>query len=233
MFLADQDSLKRFTKESLEKINENLKVNLPAMFGKNPINFSKSDLLCFSSYESFNNKNNIETLINLDMLYMLDLPDEGYINACHNLKDKNSEMNIFLIPYDMDGFPPYVYKIEENKKQDKYFFNTHLYRSNIFEGPKIVSRSLKIKKKIKTHQFEIKNNKLVLFALSNKTNSESEKKYLLENKEKFLSILLEKKKACEINVKNGKYKIYSFYDYQFGEEDLMGFGCYGHLLMLE
>ena len=54
-----------------------------------------------------------------------------------------------------------------------------------------------------------------------------------KNKEKFLSILLEKKKACKIDVKNGKYKIYSFYDYQFGEEDISGYGCYGHLLMLE
>ena len=228
MILAPQDRLKKlFKKDDLDQINKNLKVNLPAMFGKNLINFNTNDFLCFSTYDALSNKNNIEALINSDPN---NWDTHGHVNDCQNIKINNSETNIFLIPGDMDGFPPYVYKIEENKKQDKYFFNTHLLRGNIFQGPKIVSKSLNVKKKIKTHQFEIKNNKLVLFGLP---NSESEKKYLLENKEKFLSILLEKKKACKIDVKNGKYKIYSFYDYQFGEEDVSGFGCYGHLLMLE
>ena len=99
-------------KDSLQKISEKQKLDLPAYFGKNLINFNKNDLLYFSTYDTLSNKNNIEALLNSDPA---DWDDHGNINDCQNIKNNNSEMNIFLIPFDMDGRPPNLYKIEETK----------------------------------------------------------------------------------------------------------------------
>ena len=237
MFITDENFAKRIKKEDLEKINDNLKSDLPALFEGSPLKLSKDDALCFSSYESLIDKNNLENIKSLETPLLALDSDNLYSADCYGLKEKGAKNNIFVIDLDRDGFQIVVYKIEEKNKQDRFFFNTHIYRENIFKGPEIVRRALRIRKRNKIYEFEIKNNKLVFFAL---LNASSEKKFSQEDIKEFSSDikklptkLIEKKKLCEIKVKNGKYNIYSFFDYQFGEEDMSGFNVYGHLLELD
>ena len=105
MILHAKDNLP--SKDSLQKISEKKKLDLPAYFGENLINYNSNEYLCFSPYESIITENNLDELINCDPG---DYNSE-FINACINVKKDNLETNIFLIPFDMDGRPPNLYKI--------------------------------------------------------------------------------------------------------------------------
>ena len=224
MVLCNQTELNRFTKEDLDKIDKKIQENLPAMYGKNLLNFDRFDQLFFSTSENLNDLSNIDEIINQNYFeYDYEDPDK----VCHNLfhYEKFEKTNIFFITSDRDSNPPVLYKIEENNKEDKFYFNTSLYKRNIFEGPKQVSKAIKIKKKNKIHQFKIKDESLCFFLMNEKLA-----KKIKDKKQNFISLLESEKKLKKLKVKNGSYSIYTFWDYEFGEEDLSGFGHYGILL---
>ena len=224
MVLRNQTELNRFTKEDLDKIDKKIQENLPAMYGKNLLNFDRLDQLFFSTSENLNDLSNIDEILKLNYFeYDYEDPDK----VCHNLfnYEKFEKTNIFFITSDIDGNPPVLYKIEENNKEDKFYFNTSLVKNNIFEGPKQVSKAIKIKKKNKIHQFKIKDESLCFFLMNEKLA-----KKIKDKKQNFISLLESEKKLKKLKVKNGSYSIYTFWDYEFGEENLIGYGHYGILL---
>lgn len=222
--LQDQASLKNFKKEDFDNIDKKLKENLPALFGKNLLNFDKHDQLFFSSNKNLNDMTNIEEIIRMNYFeYGVEDPEI----ICHNLINSNSgkKSNIFFLDFDRDGNPAVLYKIEEKNKQDKFYFNTSLYKTNIFEGPNQVRKALNVKKKTKIHEFEIKDETLTFFTINKKLCEKIE-----NNKENFFSILEEKNNLKKIKVRNSIYSIYTFWDFNLGEQDAQGFDHYGILI---
>jgi len=222
--LQNQSDLKTLKKEDLDNIDKKLKDNLPALFGKNFLNYEEQDQLFFCSNESLNEVTNIDEIVRMKYFeYGLEDPDI----ICHNLLNSNNgkKTDIFFLDPDRDGNHAVLYKIEDKNKQDKFYFNTSLYKTNIFEGPKQVSKAVKLKKKTKIHEFEIKDKTLTFFTINKKL---SEK--IINKKEDFSSVLEKTNNLKKITVKNGTYSIYTFWDYDFGEENLSGFGHYGILL---
>ena len=222
MVLTNQTNLNSFTKEDLDHIDKKIQENLPAMYGKNLLNFDNLDQLFFSSSKNLNDLSNIDEILKQNYLeYALEDPDK----VCHSLFHYEKKTNIFFITSDRDGNTPVLYKIEENNKEDRFYFNTSLFKGNIFEGPKQISKAIKLKKKNKIHQFEIKDESLCFFLMNEKLA-----KKIKDKKQNFISLLETEKKLKKLKVKNGSYSIYTFWDYEFGEENLSGFGHYGILL---
>ena len=132
--LQNQSDLKTLKKEDLDNIDKKLKDNLPALFGKNFLNYEEQDQLFFCSNESLNEVTNIDEIVRMKYFeYGLEDPDI----ICHNLLNSNNgkKTDIFFLDPDRDGNHAVLYKIEDKNKQDKFYFNTSLYKTNIFEGP--------------------------------------------------------------------------------------------------
>ena len=190
------------------------------------INEQPGEVLCFSSLETLNNKENLDYIKNFSI--------EDSSSLCHKL-DEFEKNDVFAIASDKDGMNPNIHTITDNKKNIKFFFNCTRVAPSDF-----IDRMLKLKKKQKVSEFSIKDNNLVIFALPDVYHNFCKSKFTKKeisnfstNFNNFIDDRIKKEKLLKFKVPNGNYVIHTYWYYDvFGEYEMTGFNVVGHLIEL-
>mgnify|MGYP001258798452 CR=1 FL=1 len=191
------------------------------------INEQPGEVLCFSSLETLNNKENLDYIKNFSI--------EDSSSLCHKL-DEFEKNDVFAIASDRDGMNPNIHTITDNKKNIKFFFNCTRVAPSDF-----IDRMLKLKKKQKVSEFSIKDNNLAIFLLPGADIPNCKSKFskkeignFSKNFNNFIDDRIKKEKLLKFKVPNGKYVINTYWYYDvFGDYETSGFDVVGHLIELK